>query len=56
MFVELFHVPDMDLGPVDAGMSCMWSLQLADWEAWGSHTKEADLYYEGTRELLNSFK
>ena len=56
MFVELFHVPDMDLGPVDAGISCMWSLQLADWEAWASHTKEADLYYEGTRELLNSFK
>ena len=36
MFVELFHVPGTELGPGEAGMSCMWSLQLADWEAWGS--------------------
>lgn len=46
----------MDLGPGDAGMSHMWSLQLADWEASGVPTKEADLIMKAPRKLLNSFK
>lgn len=46
-------MPGTDLGHGDAGMNCMWSLTG---KPGGRPTKEADLYYEGARELLNSFK
>ena len=41
ILVELFYVPGMELGPGDAGISCVWSLQLAGWGVWGVILKKS---------------